>query len=129
MRGFFIVFLLFFAALTEAKAQDCRQNIPGTGFQFGTGESLSQQTMDELRPYVKGFINGIFLAPLVGAPAVCLKWLRDCLSEMNDVQLANIVKKYVSEHPENWHWPASGLTYNALHETCRKLGFAPPRSE
>ncbi len=72
------------------------------------------------RWYVSGLLEGMLLAPLLGAPEKNLDWLRSCSVEMSDLQVAAILRKHLTEHPELWHQYTHTTFYSALRERCPK---------
>lgn len=96
---------------------------PDTLTSFGTGQSLLQADAQERRKYIGGFISGLTMAEVLGAPASCIQPFTRCLKGKSDAQLAAVLEKHIRERPEEWDVPAAFLSYNALHEMCKKLGF------
>jgi hypothetical protein len=92
---------------------------------FQTTGDLAKETVEELRTYMRGFLNGLLAANFVGAPENCLTWLRSCLAGVDDVQLAHVLSKYVQANPEKWHYGAQVSTWMALKGMCEGLGFPP----
>jgi hypothetical protein len=110
----------------EAHAQaSCDPGIstPDTLTSFGTGQSLLQADAQQRREYIAGFINGLTMAEVMGAPASCIQPFTRCLKGKSDAQLAAVLEKYIRERPEEWDVPAALISYNAFHEMCKKLGF------
>jgi hypothetical protein len=70
--------------------------------------------------YVMGLMDGLFLAPMFGAPANN-KWriaIQTCVEGKQVAQLVAIIEKYIKEHPEYWHADAHFEAYNALSRAC-----------
>lgn len=55
---------------------------------------------DEQGYYALGLVDGMLVAPALKAPASEVRWLRDCLTGMTGRQLADILGRYLREHPE-----------------------------
>lgn len=70
------------------------------------------------RSYVAGALDGMFLAPLFGAPKAKLEWIENCTVGMTDAQIAAMVSKYLTDHPETWHQQAHIAVYAALKAPC-----------
>ena len=70
--------------------------------------------------YVMGLMDGLFLAPMFGAPANN-KWrtaIQTCVEGKPVSQLMSIIEKYMKAHPEVWHADAHFEAYNALSRAC-----------
>jgi hypothetical protein len=89
---------------------------------FSIAEELVHSDEKSLRAYVRGFTNGILLSPLLGGSQECVALAYQCLGERSDAQLAAILRKYLTDHPEDWNEGAGAITYNALAAPC----FARP---
>ena len=68
--------------------------------------------------YAIGVLDGMFLAPLFGAPKANIKWLENCVVNMTDSQVAAILNKYLIDNPARWHEPLNIIAYSALREAC-----------
>jgi hypothetical protein len=97
--------------------------MPNTVISYGTGQSLLQADPQVRKEYITGFISGLTMAEAMGAPASCIQPFTRCLIAKSDGQLAAVLEKHIRERPEKWDWPAPLITYSALHEMCKKLGF------
>jgi hypothetical protein len=80
---------------------------------FQTAQELKALGDSQLQAYIRGFTNGMMVATLAGAPEACLYRLNNCVLDRNDQQLAAILRKYLSEHPEEWHWRANIVSWKA----------------
>ena len=54
---------------------------------------------------------------LLGAPHG--DWFDKCIVGRSDVQLAEIIRRFIDAHPERWHEGLNGLSYFALTESCK----------
>jgi hypothetical protein len=87
---------------------------------FETGQSLKDLSDRDLASYVRGFVNGILVATVAGASQTCIEHLQKrCLTGRTDQQLAAVLRKYLLEHPEEWHWSANIVSWKALFVPCR----------
>ena len=68
--------------------------------------------------YAPGLVDGIFLAPLLGAPEQNLERLVACLEKMTNQQVAALLYSYLDSHPEWWQRGANTAMYQALNEKC-----------
>ena len=67
-----------------------------------------------------GAVNGMLVAPLLGARRQEMDWLEKCVPQMTDEQVAAILTKYIRDHPGEWHLPLNILTFKAIETTCPK---------
>ncbi len=71
--------------------------------------------------YAAGVVDGMYLAPVLGAPAddkSPVSSIHRCLKDMTNVQVAAIITKYAKDHPEKWHMGANILGHEALRAVC-----------
>lgn len=68
--------------------------------------------------YAMGVLDGIFLAPLFGAPKGNIKWLENCVVNMTDSQVAAVLNKYLRDNPQRWHESLNFIAYSAFREVC-----------
>jgi hypothetical protein len=94
---------------------------------FGTGEEWLAAKEPAARAYVRGYINGLFMSVVIGADETCLDKIADCIEGKTDRQMAAILRKYLNDHPEEWHLPLAMTTYQALTASC--LAGGPPLGE
>jgi len=78
------------------------------GSAFVAGGFLKAGQFKDLSPamqegYAIGLLNGLFVSTFLGANEDGLKALSVCIKEMDPGQIAEIISKYVREHPEAWH--------------------------
>lgn len=88
----------------------------GNGFQTGT--SLNQLSDRDLGAYLMGIVDAFSAVMLFGADDRCYKAIRACSVGRDNIQMTAIVKKYLRENPENWHYQGSVIVYNALFREC-----------
>jgi hypothetical protein len=91
---------------------------------FLNGEKYLALAAPERLAYAVGFINGVIVVPQdlkTGTPssAVAELFPPACLDTMSGAQVAEIIRKYVQDHPENWDQVLSQLSWNALVDACR----------
>ena len=98
-------------------------NKPGVYIQNGffDGRAYLNFSPLEQQRYVAGLLDGIFIAPLFGAPDDGARYmrLRNCVTGMSDIQLSAIFVKYLKEHPEEWHRYAHTVMFQALNAVCK----------
>jgi hypothetical protein len=102
-----------FVATSSAQAQEV---VIHNG--FITGNDYRTMSQGARRTYVMGLIDGLFLAPFVGAPKRQVACLERCAEGMRDEQVIAIVDKYISENPVRWHGSVHVLVYSAMREAC-----------
>ena len=66
-----------------------------------------------------GFVEGVLISPLLGAPKSQIELIERCLDGMNDQQLVAIFEKFLRGNPERWHESAHVLFYATIVQTCR----------
>src|SRR5918993_5240109 len=71
---------------------------------FLSAQELVAMTDASLTYYVMGFVNGFAMSPVVKAPERCVSELMECLDGKTNQQLAAMLRKHLTEHPEEWHW-------------------------
>jgi hypothetical protein len=97
------------------------------GFAFVPGGFLKAGQFKDLSPemregYAMGLLNGLFVSTIFDANEEGLKTLSDCTKEMGSGQIAEIISKYVREHPEAWHEALSTQSLNAMISVCPGVG-------
>lgn len=97
-------------ALAEPTAQGGYSN--GTEYQsWGSSQKLH---------YAIGFINGLLVAPFMGADNAQTIWLDRCVENMRGTQVVAILDKYLAENPAKWHFPLNILSLSAMESACRE---------
>jgi hypothetical protein len=86
---------------------------------FFTAKDYLDMSDTERRAYVTGQVNGMLVAPFFGAPEDNLTWLKTCSGKMSDEQLASLLTRYISDHP-NQEQNLNVVTFTALREACRR---------
>jgi hypothetical protein len=85
---------------------------------FFTGRQFLDLPQDVRFFYAPGLVDGIFLAPLLGAPEQNLDRFAACLEPMTNQQVATLLSSYLDSHPEWWRRGANTAMYQALNEKC-----------
>jgi hypothetical protein len=85
---------------------------------FAAGHDLNRMPQNQILGYVQGFVNAVLAAPLIGAPVDCIGIVRECMIGRSDEQLAAMLRKYLADNPDKWHYRANILTFNALIRPC-----------
>ena len=90
---------------------------------FVTGTKYRSLTVVQRAAYVMGWVDGVFVSALFGAPdhtqaGTPLAALSRCAVGMSNDQLDAIFSKWLGEHPERWHEHAHVLMYVAMDEVC-----------
>jgi hypothetical protein len=67
-----------------------------------------------------GAVNGMYNAPLFGAPENRTKWFIDYLKDMTNEQVAAIITKFLNDNPERWDEPLNLLSYLAIEHAYNK---------
>lgn len=85
---------------------------------FATGVDLVNLDDSALAHHLMGFVNGMLVAPFVGGSEACYEQMWGCLHSRSNQQLVAMVRRYLSDHPEEWHSPANIIAYNAIVSSC-----------
>lgn len=117
MKSRLIAFCLAFLAATAVFAADEPVWIHNG---FGTGRDYIAMSEPQKRAYAMGAINGMIIAPLLGAPKSKMAWLESYVENMTDVQVAAILSKYLQDNPGRWHDGLHVLMYSAIKEAYDK---------
>ncbi len=111
--------LLLCSVLVAASALGSAQSVViHNGFM--TGLSYRELTLQAQSQYVSGVVDGMFLAPMFGAPKDNLLRFETCITGMRSDQVAAILSKELEDHPESWHEGAHTTLYRALLHRCPK---------
>jgi hypothetical protein len=89
---------------------------------FWKAQDYLKLNQDERISYAVGFVDGISMAPALGAPSEGknVVGLKACIDDgMQTTQIAAIIEKEVREHPEEWHWNLETVALNSLLKACR----------
>lgn len=128
VRAILLVALLFAAAQTEAATEV-------ESYGFYTGAEVLQNCTDPLKPIqirstqelldagaCAGFVGAISDAARCESAGVN-SYRAATPSDMNLLQVAVVVEKWLDEHPSDLHMAGSGLVARALSEAwpCQKL--------
>ena len=85
---------------------------------YFTGSEYLEMTETERRAYATGAINGMLVAPLLGAPQERVDWLKKCSANLSDTDTAAILTKYINSQPGQLSASLNVITFNALREAC-----------
>lgn len=110
MKRFLIAVGLLLAASVSAGVE-----IDGA---FSTGNKYLKFSKDDQLSYVVGVIDGLKLAPTLGADQADMKWFRGCIRNMEAEQIKALVDKFLAENPGRWHESMHTLVYAALLGPC-----------
>jgi len=87
---------------------------------FFTGAEYLEMSDTERRAYATGAVNGMLVAPLLGAPQERVDWLKKCTANMPDTETAAILTRYINTQPDQMSSSLNVITFNALREACAK---------
>lgn len=85
---------------------------------FTTGNGFRRFSQGEQLSYVVGIVDGLKLAPTLGADKPDMKWLRTCIKDMEAEQIKAIVDMFLTDNPDRWHESMHMLVYAALLGPC-----------
>src|SRR5438094_9459206 len=113
MRRLLTIFGFLFCFSVQASTQD----IP-VHHGFATGQKYLEMTSAQKKAYAMGAVDGMLLAPLLGATKKDMAWLETCAENMTDVQVAAILTKYLENNPGRWHETAHDSMFSAMKYDC-----------
>ena len=73
----------------------------------------------ERRAYAMGAVNGLLVAPFLGAPEAKAGRLGRCIENMTDEDVAAVIEDWIRTHPERWHHGLHVEAWLAIKETCK----------
>jgi hypothetical protein len=85
---------------------------------FITGEGYIRMDETGRSQYLMGLFDGIMAGTLFGGSQAQIQALKSCNLDRSNIQLAEILYRYVKDHPEHWHLSASVLFFNRMIELC-----------
>ena len=83
-----------------------------------TGNRFRELTRIEKMYYVMGRHDAMCAASMFGAPDSFVIEVVSCMKDMDSLQLAAIVEKYLDDHPEKWHLGMNTLIFPAFRDVC-----------
>ena len=98
----------------------CSQQQVSISRGFFTGSEYLDMTETERRAYATGAINGMLVAPLLGAPQERVDWLKKCTANLADTDTAEILTRYIKSQPGQLSASLNVITFNALRDACPK---------
>jgi hypothetical protein len=112
------VMIAIVVAVIAAVPLDSTQNIPIFGG-FATAEEFLNFPELQRITYAVGFYNGLIIAGLVAdADLPKVRKLNDCSAGRSPAQIAEIIRKYITDRPDQWNIPLSVLGYQAIANSC-----------
>lgn len=114
----YIEALAVFTLLSISMASQSQEVYIKNGYLTGN----TFRAMDEASKnvYAVGLIDGMFLAPMFGAPEIKLNNLASCTVGMTGQQIVAIFNKYLSDNPERWNQSMHTIGYAAMFRACDK---------
>jgi hypothetical protein len=85
---------------------------------FLTGRQFLDLPAGRMRAYAAGLVDGVFLAPLYGAPKARVARLEACVEGMTDTQVSAIISQHLKARPETWHQHAHTSFFRAMLDRC-----------
>jgi len=114
-----LLLMLVCAVLSvKAFAQDAASGGIAVHNGMGNGNDYLEMRESARQDYAIGFVNGILLAPLFGAPKSSMAWFESCVEGMSNNQVAEIIYQYVKSHPAEWHHGLHIVSYQAFLAAC-----------
>src|SRR4051812_734877 len=98
--------VLAFAAFSPANAEGACTSSPRIvrdllyKAQDLKAQDLAEMSDRDLALYVAGFTNGLIGFTVANSTKECIEQVDQCVAKRNNMQLAAILKKYLSDHPE-----------------------------
>jgi hypothetical protein len=103
-------------------AATCGGNVVSVGNGFRNGEALVHMSDHDLGFYVEGSIDAVQGAMLFGATLACFSAINACIANKTNEQLAAMVRKYLNDHPDQWHMGGPIIIYDAIFRECISRG-------
>lgn len=85
---------------------------------FFDGKQFSGMDEPGRAAYAGGVFEGIQLAPTMGAPPGQVVKFDNCVGSTNTRQLADVLLRYLKQHPERLSQPMNATAYSALRGMC-----------
>lgn len=89
---------------------------------YMTGNAYRDLPYNSKAAYVMGVVDGLLLAPFLGAEERDVDRIASCINGIRSDQLHAIVDAYLAAHPELWDDRMHALTLSALNEACKARG-------
>jgi hypothetical protein len=114
-----LVLCVFCLAICGTQAKSQRTYTIPT--RFATAKVFIALPEDDRVTYTTGLMDGFYAAEMFRADGSVVERLAVCTKPMDSKQITAIITKYIQDHPESWHLPASVEAYNALNGACPGL--------
>jgi len=85
---------------------------------FFDGKRFTGMDEFERAAYAAGLFDGIQLSPTMGAIPGTVAKFDDCVGLKSAEQVAEIILRYLKQHPERLGQPLNATAYSALREMC-----------
>jgi hypothetical protein len=85
---------------------------------FFNGNQFSNMDEFERAAYAAGILDGIQLSPAMGAAPGHVAKFDDCVGFRSAEQLADVLLRYLKQHPERLSQPMNATAYSALSGMC-----------
>ena len=83
---------------------------------FTKGADVMEMPEAQQETYVIGVFDGLMVRSL--DRELKWRWVQECVGDWDSRQLAAVTRKYLEEHPEDWHFAGGLLVFAALNEVC-----------
>jgi hypothetical protein len=119
MRLFLALLVLMIGATQSSATNPCAPDKPvPVGNGFYTGATLNELLERDLANYAAGYADAFSAGMMIGAREECYRKLRSCVVGRSGAQLAAIVRKYLRDHPAEWHHSGGIIVHNAIFADC-----------
>ncbi len=85
---------------------------------FTTGRDLAAYSEAELRIYLRAFVDGLTVAPMLDAPASCMDTAFGCLTGLTEDDMLDVLSSYIDTHTEELDDGANLIGFRALLGPC-----------
>ena len=121
MRKFWCVAaMISLCVVQDVEAGSCPTEPVSVKVGYLTNEECRALPASPLQFYMAGFVNGLYMSPLLGAPSECLQPLDECFEGVTGTQLEAGMRKWLDENPQRWHESCQLGTYAAISEMCSR---------
>ena len=87
-----------------------------------TGNEYKKLSENEQYYFLVGAVEGMFFSTIALGTDKENHWFIKCCEKMEFTQIEAILKRYINEHPEDWHFSVISLLVESMSEACEKRG-------
>jgi Rap1a immunity proteins len=115
---YLLAVLSFLAVAAQGQKEKRKPRVLYEPPHFYTAETFLEMNEADRLVYASGLFDGFGASALFGATNETIANLASCTKDMDSKQVSAIITKYMKDHPEKWHLPASVEAFKALNDVC-----------